>query len=307
MSKSTAVTTTGKAKDPLAEFLVKKQGALARILPKMISADKFVRVALIAINRTPALSKCSMASVYDALLKCAQIGLEPDNHYAHLVPFGNDCTLVVDYKGYIKKGVEANPNIVKWAPYVVYENDEFSWENGELHHKIDYKKPMAARGKPVAFYSLIKFKDGSMDAEIMHFEETEAIKAKSRGAKSSFSPWNGSESDQIEMRKKCAIRRHAKRVPMGAALKLLNEADADTTLQDKPEKVLEVGELDDMVAVTPPEHKAPEDQTQETGHKPEDENQAAAAEGADTEPEKHAPPAAEERTRKTMPKQDRMF
>lgn len=311
MSKSTAVTTTGKAKNPLAEFLTKKQGALARILPKMIPADKFVRVALIAVNRQPALARCTMESIYDALLKCAQIGLEPDGMHAHLVPFKNDCTLIVDYKGFIKKGIEANPNISSWAAHVVCENDSFSWENGKISHKVDYKKPQAERGKPVAFYSLIKFKDGTEDSEVMHFEETEDLKKRSRGAASNFSPWNGPASDQIEMRKKCVIRRHAKRVPMGTVLKMLLDNDADTTLHDKPEKVLEVGELDDMVGVSQPEHKPVEETSQETGHKAEDENQAAAAEGADRG-EAQQPPAQPvqepARTPKTSkPTQGRMF
>jgi hypothetical protein len=89
---------------------------------------------------------------------------------------------------------------------VVYENDEFTAGvvNGA---KTFTHNPLwrGDRGEPMLFYC-IAVKAGVMDYEIMSFAETEAIKQRSRAKGSG--PW---VTDDLEMRKKCPIRRMSKR------------------------------------------------------------------------------------------------
>ena len=75
----------------------RKQVALC--LPKHMTPDRFVRVALTALTRVPKLAQCTEASLIKCMLTCSELGLEPDGRLAHLIPYGKDCTLVIDYKG----------------------------------------------------------------------------------------------------------------------------------------------------------------------------------------------------------------
>ena len=67
--------------------------------------DRFIRIALTALTRTPKLTTCDHGSFFQALLDLSQLGLEPDGRRAHLIPFRNnkrncvECQLIIDYKG----------------------------------------------------------------------------------------------------------------------------------------------------------------------------------------------------------------
>ena len=85
---------------------------VARALPKHLTPDRFLRVALTALLKTPKLATCTPESVTQCLLSCSQMGLEPDGRRAHLIPYGNACTLIIDYKGIVelamRSGLVAN-------------------------------------------------------------------------------------------------------------------------------------------------------------------------------------------------------
>ena len=58
---------------------------IADVLPEHITEEKFRRVAMTAINLTPALYKCDRKSLLGALLNAATDGLLPDGREAALV------------------------------------------------------------------------------------------------------------------------------------------------------------------------------------------------------------------------------
>ena len=137
--------------------VMKKQLALA--LPRTLTPDRMVRVALTALNKTPKLMNCSQQSLLSAIMTCAELGLEPDGRRVHLLPYGNECKLIVDYKGLaelaMRSGIVSNIHAD-----VVRENDIFVYDLGEIKtHKINFLNP---RGKVYAAYALVRFKDGSV-------------------------------------------------------------------------------------------------------------------------------------------------
>src|SRR5262245_35506583 len=81
------------------------KAAIAHVLPKHCSPDRFVRVAILALSKVPGLAECDPMTVLSCLMKLSQWGLEPDGYHAHLIPFKNrkrgltECQLIVDYKG----------------------------------------------------------------------------------------------------------------------------------------------------------------------------------------------------------------
>jgi len=179
---------------------MKQQFATA--LPSHLSPDRFARVAITALTRTPKLQSCTQESFFKCLLDLSAMGLEPDGRRAHLIPYGRECTLVLDYKGLVEL-VRRSGDVVKIHADVVCENDTFTHNMGQVtEHTYDISKD---RGEIIAAYAQVALKDGSTQSEIMSRAEIDEIKNKSRAGKSG--PW---VSNYGEMSKKTAFRRLTK-------------------------------------------------------------------------------------------------
>lgn len=174
----------------------------AAALPKHMAPERFCRVAITALTRTPKLGECTRESFFKCLLDLSAMGLEPDGRRAHLIPYGKECTLVVDYKGIaelvMRSGLVGSIHADK-----VCENDGFDVDRGKvIRHKVDYRKP---RGEAYAYYVLVSFKDGSEKSEVMTRDEVEAIRKRSKAGNSG--PW---QTDYDEMAKKTVFKRASK-------------------------------------------------------------------------------------------------
>ena len=220
-------------REQISDEYFKQQIAVA--LPKHMTADRFVRVALTALLKTPKLLDCTKESVIECMLNCSALGLEPDGRRAHLIPYGNKCTLIVDYKGIVELAKRSG-DVAGVFAQTVCDKDDFQWENGEVTHRIDWRQD---RGAVYAVYSTITFKDGSKQTDVMTRAEVEAIRARSRAG--SAGPW---VTDWNEMAKKTVFRRASKWITLSPEVADALEKDgdnfsslaADTSLtQNKPD------------------------------------------------------------------------
>lgn len=214
---------------------VKRQMAMA--LPKHLTADRMARVAVTAIMRTPKLAQCSPESLLNCLMQCSQLGLEPDGRRAHLIPYENrfnntvECTLIIDWKGLAELAMRGG-TIAKLHADLVCENDEFSYDMGEIqHHKINFRAP---RGEPYAVYAMATTKTGERFVQVMTREEVEAIRDNSQGwrafkkGSAKQSPWNDAPG---EMWKKTVFRRLTKWLPLSPEYRdALDADDADSSI-----------------------------------------------------------------------------
>ena len=206
--------------------------AVAKVLPKILPPDRFVRVAITAMTRTPKLRECDRASFFSAMLSLAQTGLEPDGRRAHLIPFENrkrgvvECQLIIDYKGLAELAMRSGLLSYLHAD-VVRDGDVFDYSLGEIRQHVphylrrDQDKPEKA-GSVFAAYAVARFKDGSAKAEVMSVDEVNAIRARSRAGQSG--PW---VTDWNEMAKKTAFRRLSKWLPLSPEYRDALDADAD--------------------------------------------------------------------------------
>jgi recombination protein RecT len=192
----------------------------ARALPSHLSAERFCRIAITAVSKTPKLAECTQASLMRCLLDLSALGLEPDGRLAHLIPYGKECTLLVDYKGMVDL---ARRSGVVIRAETVCENDEFSWENGIVTHKIDWRKP---RGEVQAVYAEGRMKDGEVQTATMTKVEVEAIRKRSKSGNNG--PW---ATDWAEMAKKTAVRRLAKMLPLSPEFREAMEKDDDKLIE----------------------------------------------------------------------------
>lgn len=194
---------------------------VAKVLPKHVTPERMARIAMTAVMKTPALLTCTRESVLNCLMLCSQAGLEPDGRLAHLIPFGNTCQVIFDYKGLVALALRNGYEAV-YADRVC-EGDVFDAfvENGEkkLTHRVDWKRP---RGEAYAYYAVCQ-RNGTVDFEVMTREEVDAIRARSRAGKSG--PW---VTDYDEMGKKSVLRRMSKRWDLMPEIRDVINADDDT-------------------------------------------------------------------------------
>lgn len=191
---------------------------VALVLPKHMTPERFVRVAITCLTRIPKLGQCSPESVLRCMMACSELGLEPDGRRAHLIPFGQECTLIVDYKGMVELAMRSG-TVSSIFAQTVCDNDVFDYDTGEIHHKIDFKRD---RGSMYAVYTVVKFKDGGQHTEVMTKADVDRIRNRSK-AKSN-GPW---VTDYDEMAKKTVFRRASKWIVLSPEIQDALEKDAD--------------------------------------------------------------------------------
>lgn len=204
------------------QTLEKMKPQFAMALPKHLTPDRLLRVAMTSIQNTPKLLECDRTSLFAAIMMCAQLGLEPDGvlGQAYLVPFAGKVQFIPGYKGLISLARNTG-EVVSIQAHEVRERDEFDYAFG-LNEVLTHKPARGQRGEITYFYAIAKFKDGGYHWDVMSVEEVLAIRDKSSGWKSAVanaekykkpntSPW---QEHFAEMGKKTAIRRIAKYLPM---------------------------------------------------------------------------------------------
>jgi recombination protein RecT len=183
----------------------------AKVLPTVCTPERFARVALSCLNGNPKLAQAlstpkGKISLSQAFMKCAEVGLEPNGRDAHLIPYKDDIQLILDYKGIVKL-CRRSGEIANIIAEAVHEKDEFSYEDGVVHHKIDFR--LADRGPTYAWYVKVVFKDGTIQTKVMGKADVEAIRSRSRAKDSG--PW---VTDYDAMALKSTFKQLSKWLPM---------------------------------------------------------------------------------------------
>ena len=73
-----------------------------------------------------------------AMLDCSSLGLEPDGRRCHLIPYGTEVQLIVDWKGLVELAKRSG-EVISWKAETVKENDAFDWQNGEISHSVNWR------------------------------------------------------------------------------------------------------------------------------------------------------------------------
>lgn len=194
---------------------VKKQMALA--MPKHMTPDRLMRIAMTEVRKVPALAKCNVQSFMGAIMQCAQLGIEPGSAlgHAYLLPFGNgkandglaNCQLIIGYRGMIDLARRSG-QIISLSARSVHQNDEFHYTYG-LEETLTHIPATDNRGDLTHVYAVAKLKGGGVQFEVMSKSDVMQIKASSKAGNNG--PW---VSHFDEMAKKSVIRRLFKYLPV---------------------------------------------------------------------------------------------
>jgi len=188
-------------------------GEIAKVLPEHVTPERFQRVTLTALQRTPDLLKCDRKSLFESVMQCAADGLQPDGREAALTKFGSKVAYMPMVAGILKK-IRQSGDLSTITAQVVYDNDSFDyWIDDEGEHLTHKPEMLEDPGNPRAVYAMARTTDGGVYIEVLRMSDVERIRKASKS--SGGGPW-AQWWDQ--MAKKSAIRRLAKRLPMSTDL-----------------------------------------------------------------------------------------
>lgn len=225
---SKAVAKASPAKE-LQNLLEKYKDQIAMALPRHMTPERMIRVAMTAFTTTPALWECSVNTIAACIVQSSILGLEPNSVLgeAYLIPFNRkvkergkpdrwvkDCQLIVGYQGLLKL-VRQSGELLTINAQPVRERDDFDFENGldpYLRHKYGGGSA-EERGPVVSYWAGAVLKGGGRQFVVMTVPEVIDHRNKySKGweKQGESSTW-GKEFDQMAM--KTCIRKLAKLLP----------------------------------------------------------------------------------------------
>lgn len=198
-------------------LLARSRAQLELALPRALSVDRFIRVALTSVQRTPKLLECDPTSLLAAMFEAAQLGLEPDNvlGYAYLVPFWDGrsrvlrAQFILGYRGLLALARRSG-QLSTVEARIVYARDRFEYAFG-LHPRLVHVPASKDRGEPTHVYAIVRLKDGAHQWEVMTVEEIEEHRKRYARATGDDTPW---ATAWEEMAKKTVLRRLLKLAPL---------------------------------------------------------------------------------------------
>ena len=197
----------------LMDLFEKNKGSLTAVLPKHVTAERLMKIALSVTSKDAKLLACNPVSLLRCVVGAASLGLEVGGLLgeAYLVPFRDECTLIIGYRGLIRLARNSG-EIKNIRARVVYKNDIFKVVQGlteDLIHEPNLQNAELKDDDIVAAYAVAEYVNGSPQFEYMTKPQIDAIRA--RSASGTAGPW---VTDYAEMAKKTVLRRLAKMLPL---------------------------------------------------------------------------------------------
>ncbi len=256
MSVSTQVKPTSNREE--LRLQLKKMGSEFKMaLPSHISADKFQRTVMTAVQQNPDLLGADRRSLLMAATKCATDGLLPDGREAAFVIFNTkvkvkkrrqdgtefeaeDWVKMAQYMPMIAgvlKRVRNGGVVSSLQAHVIYANDHFLWRQGTDDALEHIPLFPGDRGEPIGAYAVARFKDGSPPMfRVMDKARIEKARAVSKSANGpAWKVW------WDEMACKTVARNLAKYLPADA------EVESVASRDDEPPSLDETTETIDGV------------------------------------------------------------
>ena len=214
--------------EPFRKTLYNAHDQLQALVPKHLTADRMIKLALLAVGRNAKLLECTPMSVLKSVIVAGELGLDFSGTMGqgYLVPFKGECTFIPGYRGLADlarrhSGIEIETGCV-------FRTDGWKWMEGTspcLEHE-----PRGDRdddGDITHAYAIARFQDGRVKFEVMTRAQIEKIRHMSKQPTGML--WLKSYH---EAARKTVSRRLCKNLPMSPELSRAVElADQEFDLQ----------------------------------------------------------------------------
>lgn len=227
MSKATTKGTLAGLKHTDIQTVISGMKAqIAQALPKHITADRIIQMAVTLISRNEKIAKCSAQSLIGALMQASILGFEPVSALGqcYFVPRNNkkkisgkevyveEVEFQIGYKGYIKLAQNSSEIKMIYAE-VVKEGDQFEFELG-LEPKLKHIPNPDSNGSELMthVYAVVHYKSGGYNFVVLTRNAVELLRRRSPSQKNGIAgPW---ATDYEAMAKAKAIKQLAKYMPL---------------------------------------------------------------------------------------------
>lgn len=171
---------TGVRINSVRDVMEANKQAMFAALPKHITPERLIRVAMSSIRDNPKLLDCTPASLFDAITEAATLGLEPNGvlGHAYLVPFKTECTLIPGYKGLIDLARRSS-TISTITMELVYQGDQFAYQYGDdpfIRHKPNDTDPKRHEKPITHVYAVVQLRDGGIQRKVWSTPQIDAHK-----------------------------------------------------------------------------------------------------------------------------------
>lgn len=226
MSNQAVVPQSG-ALGALSALLEKHKDQIAMALPRHLTPERMIRVALTAVSQTPALAECAPVTIAACIVQASILGLEPATVLgeAYLVPFWNgktkrkECQLIPGYMGLLKL-VRNTGELSVFDAQIVYSNDDFEFHKGsDIYWRHKWNRT-GERGEKEGVWAGYVLKDGSKNFEYWTIEQIHRHRDQySKSARDKDGHLTGAWRDSPDwLEKKTLIRQVVKLMPKSVEL-----------------------------------------------------------------------------------------
>lgn len=206
---------------------------IQRAVPAGMSGDRVARIALTLVRKSDlalqqgakhSLSQCSPESFVAALMTSSAMGLEVGvNDEAYLVPYRQECTLIVGYHGMLKLAWQ-HPLMHNIGSGFVWPEDEFDYDAGMdpfVKHKPARRVQRPEDAWPDLFYSWATLTTGGRAVNVLTREEVKALRGGKEGVDARFKG-----GDPMHwMSRKTSVRQLLKPLPKSVAAHWAHKVD----------------------------------------------------------------------------------
>ena len=192
----------------LATLIAIKKEALKLVAGEHFTADRLVKLAQGALARKPELARCTPGSVLVCLMRCAELGLEPDSAMPQkrmwLVPRWNselrglECTYVIDYRAKVQlaretglvKSIVASEVCAQDIFEIAYDVD------GTSIQKFKFVPGgqggvFGERGEEIGYFAAARIEGGEVQVAFMSKKQAEKFRDRHAPRKRSGELMNG--------------------------------------------------------------------------------------------------------------------
>ena len=255
----------------------KAKTAIGAIAGKFMTPERFLRLAINCVKKTPRLLECDPQSVLGSFMASAALGLEPNTvlQQAYLIPYGvrgplndgsgkwdithYDCQFQIGYRGFITLA-HRSPHIITLEAEAIHEGDHFDHLKGSRSF-LEYRKALKNRGELIGSFAFSKLEGGGESATVLPLDEINKIRSRSETYQSLIRKVDAANGDkkvkeqkklndtpwvmwEDDMSAKSAIKKHSKQLPMNPGDAMAAAVSLDAEREDG--KTIDMADLADV-------------------------------------------------------------
>lgn len=174
-------------------------------------ANRALAQLTILLRNNEALRRCEVSSIYSCVIAAVGLNLEINTplQQCFLVPFANECKLVMGYRGLIELARRGS-KIKALTAEAVYQGDHFYAGLG-TENRIEHRPVFNEEEQPlIAAYAIAFYDPQNYQFVVMQRHEIDKVRKVSRGSDKPGSAWVKWFS---EMARKCPVKRLCKLLP----------------------------------------------------------------------------------------------